>query len=257
MLYFAYGSNMCTGRLRARVSSAEVVAVAQLFRHRFAYEKRSDDGSSKGNASETGQDTDFVWGVVFEIDAAQKQILDQAEGLGHGYAEKQVTVRDHAQQAYACVMYYAQPSHIVADRPYGWYQRFVVEGARQHALPPEYIDQHLAVPVGKPDPDTQRDVRKRRIACETPSGSDSVKPSDTAAVGSQRGMKHRALLIIGWFLVLAVFNILSHRTENAGNTPVYIFLKSLGEATSPVELLLSVVVVLGIALSKRKPLEDR
>jgi gamma-glutamylcyclotransferase len=81
---------MCSERLRARVSSAKAVTVAQLYRHRFAFEKKSDDGSAKGNAAETKRDSDFVWGVVFEVDPAQKSGLDKAEGLGHGYAEKPV-----------------------------------------------------------------------------------------------------------------------------------------------------------------------
>jgi gamma-glutamylcyclotransferase (GGCT)/AIG2-like uncharacterized protein YtfP len=156
---------MCTGRLRARVSSAQAVAVAQQYRHRFAFEKRSDDGSAKGNAAETKHDSDFVWGVVFEIDAAQKQALDRAEGLGRGYSEKRVTVIDKSQRSYVCVMYSAEPSHIVMDKPYGWYKHFVVEGARQHSLPEEYINQHLAAHADKQDPDAQRDARNRTIAC--------------------------------------------------------------------------------------------
>ena len=165
MLYFAYGSNMCTGRLTARVGSAKFIAVAQLFQHRFAFEKKSDDYSAKGNAAETKLDSDLVWGVVFDIDPAQKPNLDRAEGLGHGYAEKKVTVTDQTQQSYECVMYYAQPSHIIADRPYSWYKRFVTEGARQHSLPQEYIDQHLEAHADKQDLDKQRDARKRAIKC--------------------------------------------------------------------------------------------
>jgi gamma-glutamylcyclotransferase (GGCT)/AIG2-like uncharacterized protein YtfP len=165
MLCFAYGSNMCTGRLRGRVSSAKAVAVAQLYGHRFAFEKRSNDGSAKGNAGETKRDSDFVWGVVFDIDPAQKPDLDRAEGLGHGYSEKMVTVTDKAHKRYECVMYYAQSSHLVSDQPYSWYKRFVVEGALQHSLPQDYIDQHLAAPADKQDPDKARDARKRKIAC--------------------------------------------------------------------------------------------
>lgn len=156
---------MCTGRLRDRVSSAKAVAVAQLYGHRFAFEKRSNDGSAKGNAAETKRDSDFVWGVVFDIDLAQKPDLDRAEGLGHGYSEKMVTVTDRTDKRYECVMYYAQPNHWVSDQPYSWYKRFVVEGAVQHSLPQEYIDQHLGAPADKQDPDKARDARKRKIAC--------------------------------------------------------------------------------------------
>jgi|HubBroStandDraft_4_1064222.scaffolds.fasta_scaffold67617_2 gamma-glutamylcyclotransferase len=95
---------MCTGRLRGRVSSAKAVPVAQLYGHRFAFEKGSNDGSAKGNAGETKRDSDFVWGVVFDIDPAQKPELDREEGIGHGYSEKMVTVTDKTHKRYECVM---------------------------------------------------------------------------------------------------------------------------------------------------------
>src|SRR5690348_15499711 len=48
MLYFAYGSNMCTNRLRAkdRVPSAEFVQTARLAKHIFRFHKRSDKDCS-------------------------------------------------------------------------------------------------------------------------------------------------------------------------------------------------------------------
>jgi gamma-glutamylcyclotransferase len=156
---------MCTGRLRGRVSSARPVAVAQLLRHRFAFEKRSDDGSAKGNAANTGRESDVVWGVVFDIDPVQKPDLDHAEGLGHGYDEKTVTVTDKSNQGHECAMYYAQLSHVVMDQPYCWYKRFVVDSAQQHGLPQEYIDEYLAAPPAKNDADKQRDARNWRITC--------------------------------------------------------------------------------------------
>lgn len=157
---------MCTGRLRARVPSAQPVAVAQLLQHRFGFEKLSNDGSAKGNAFFTGRESDVVWGVVFDIDPKQKPALDNAEGLGHGYGEKQVTVTDRSGRRCDCVMYYAEPSHLVAGRgPSSWYKRFVVEGARQHGLPPEYVDQQLAAPPASEDPNRPRDARNRRIIC--------------------------------------------------------------------------------------------
>jgi gamma-glutamylcyclotransferase len=85
MLYFAYGSNMCTARLRARVPSARPIAAACLENHRFAFHKISDDDSGKGDAFYTGEPADFVWGVVFDIDEGEKPRLDRHEGLGFGY----------------------------------------------------------------------------------------------------------------------------------------------------------------------------
>jgi hypothetical protein len=62
-------------------------------------------------------------------------------------------------------MYAAEGSHIDRTlRPYSWYRRFVVDGARQHALPVGYIARMEAVPAEE-DPDRNRDTAKRRIVC--------------------------------------------------------------------------------------------
>lgn len=62
-------------------------------------------------------------------------------------------------------MYFAEPAFIDATRqPYSWYKRFVIDGARQHALPVEYINALDALPA-KEDPEQERDKRNRSIAC--------------------------------------------------------------------------------------------
>jgi hypothetical protein len=83
MRYFAYGSNMCTGRLRRRVPSAQFFCVAKLSGHVFRFHKRSTDGSAKGDAQETHNLQDVVWGVVFYFADRKKSALDNVEGLGN------------------------------------------------------------------------------------------------------------------------------------------------------------------------------
>src|SRR5207247_6479737 len=69
MLYFAYGSNMCTARLRGRDSSATPVRIGKLLNHSLRFHKRSTDGSAKCDAYYfTGKPQDVIWGVIFEID---------------------------------------------------------------------------------------------------------------------------------------------------------------------------------------------
>jgi gamma-glutamylcyclotransferase len=159
MLYFAYGSNMHTGRLRARVGSACAVGPARLTNHSFRFHKRSDkDGSSKGNAYFTGNPEDTVWGVIFELDDRDKPALDRHEGVGYGYEEREVTVIDSGGNRQRLFMYVASESHINAElRPYSWYKRFVVEGAREHGLPPDYIAWLEQAP-SIADPDQERDA---------------------------------------------------------------------------------------------------
>ena len=156
---------MCTGRLRRRVPSANFVGVAQLVGHSFRFHKRSNDGSGKGDAFETANPLDIVWVVIFDIDDRQKPTLDDAEGLGVGYAEKAATVLGENEQEYRVVLYVADASSIDdALRPYSWYKRFVVDGARQHGLTEEYVNVIAAIPDME-DPDRARDRRNRSVVC--------------------------------------------------------------------------------------------
>jgi hypothetical protein len=70
-------------------------------------------------------------------------------------------------------------------------------------------------------------------------------------------MKHRWLWVLAWFAALLVFNVASHWNQNADKNALYVFLEALGQMTSPVQLLLSAVIVSGIAFSKRKPMAER
>jgi gamma-glutamylcyclotransferase len=168
MLYFAYGSNMCTGRLRARdrVPSAEFVRTAKLAAHVFRFHKRSKkDCSAKADAYFTGNAEDVVWGVVFKVNPAEKPQLDEAEGLGYGYAEKEVKVIDVDGKGRWAVMYVAEKPHIQEELcPYTWYKRFVIEGARQHGLPADYVARIEAMPAVE-DPDRARVAENRTIKC--------------------------------------------------------------------------------------------
>ena len=81
MLYFSYGSNMSSKRLRMRAPSATFVAVAELSAHILRFHKKSDrDGSAKCDAYHTGDDAHRLFGVVFRVDAAHLPLLDKAEG---------------------------------------------------------------------------------------------------------------------------------------------------------------------------------
>jgi hypothetical protein len=165
MLYFAYGSNMCTGRLTRRLPSARPLRIARLARYTFHFHKRSDDGSGKGNALHTNREADIVWGVIFALDPKEKEVFDQAEGLNKGYCDTTVTVTDQAGVNYEAHMYVAEPNSIDDTlRPYSWYKRFVVDGARQHQLPADYVAE-IERTEATEDPNRVRDARNREIGC--------------------------------------------------------------------------------------------
>jgi len=164
-LYFAYGSHMCTKRLRERVPSAKALRIARLEGHSLRFHKRCTDRSGKADAVETDNPADIVWGVVFEIDSCEKPNLDSAEGLGRGYRTRTVRVVDENHIGHYVSLYYADQDSIDANLiPYSWYKRFVLEGARQHGLPADYIALIEAMPSSE-DPDKDRDARNRGIGC--------------------------------------------------------------------------------------------
>jgi hypothetical protein len=150
--YFAYASNMLTARLRERAPSATAIGIGQLEDHVLRWDKRSwRDGSGKCDAEFTGQRSDVVWGVVFELDPEEKPALDMAEGLGAGYMEKAVNILTEAGPL-TVVTYFAIDKD-ASLRPYHWYKALVIAGAREHGLPPSYRSRlELVITVSDLDP---------------------------------------------------------------------------------------------------------
>lgn len=140
-LYFAYGSNMSTARLTARTPSARVVGPGRLLGHALRWHKRGRDGSGKCDVAVVGAgSTAVVWGVLYRIDCVEKADLDRIEGLGVGYDEHEVVVSTVAGQM-AARTYRARPGAVnPALRPRRWYKAHVLAGAREHGLPPSYIE---------------------------------------------------------------------------------------------------------------------
>lgn len=165
MKIFAYGSNMCTARLQARVPSARPVGVAMLPGHALRFHKRGwRDGSGKGDAARCGDAGAVVHGVVFRIDPAEKAALDRIEGLGRGYDERGARVTAPDGVVHEAWMYQAARSAIdPAAVPFRWYRDLVLAGAREHGLPDDYVRDHIVAVPTCPDPDTARARRHGAI----------------------------------------------------------------------------------------------
>lgn len=170
MKIFAYGSNMCSARLRDRVPSARPLGPAFLSGHVLRFHKRGfRDGSGKADASASAVSDAGVWGVVYEIDPGEKANLDRAEGMGSGYDEKQVLVTDTDGVGHRAWMYCANPSAIdLAAVPFAWYLELVRAGAEEHGLPEDYTRARIASRPTHPDPDPARAARHRAILVTTP-----------------------------------------------------------------------------------------
>jgi gamma-glutamylcyclotransferase len=145
MDYFAYGSNMSTQRLTApnRVPSAIVKTTGHIKGHALKFNKVSIDGSGKGSIEQTDNKDDLVYGVVYEIDEKEKPALDRAEGLGHGYEEIEIIVSTPVGDIVANTYYATNTKDTL--KPYDSYMEYVIDGAKEHNLPKEYIKKIEAV----------------------------------------------------------------------------------------------------------------
>ena len=144
MLYFAYGSNMLIERMVKRVPSAEPLFVATLKEHDLRFHKVSKDGSGKADAFFTGNDSDFVMGVVYQISRQHKPDLDAFEGRPNHYEMKWVDVVDEDGNVFKVFTYVAQ----IIDAtyiPFEFYKAMVVNGAIENGLPKTYIKKLKAV----------------------------------------------------------------------------------------------------------------
>lgn len=134
MLCFAYGSNMSTQRLAARVP-ARFVTTALLSSYRLAFHQLSGDGSCKCDIV-PASDQSAVYGVIWEVASQHKLTLDRYEGLGVAYGETWLTVTDLATDRQFDVQAYVGKVTSLGIRPYTWYKHHVLAGAREHGESP-------------------------------------------------------------------------------------------------------------------------
>ena len=160
---FAYGSNMCSGRFRDYgVHPRDGECAVLLADYRLRFNKLSQrDRSGKSNVeSHPGGE---VWGVLYTVSTADLAILDAGEG--RGYRRNNLSVRTvEGGDIDAWVYVATQPSDDPELRPYEWYKRFLVEGAREHALPPAYIAELEQIEAIE-DTNRARDREKRALSC--------------------------------------------------------------------------------------------
>ncbi len=133
--YFAYGSNMCSQRLLARVPSARVLGRAVCAGYRLVCNKPSRDGSGKANLVEARGTA--AWGVLYRIDLEHWETLDVFEP---DYTRHVCSVRlDDGAQVTAGV--YTWLGEAPARAAYDWYREHLLRGAREHGLPRDAIEE--------------------------------------------------------------------------------------------------------------------
>jgi hypothetical protein len=161
MLYFSYGSNMSIKRLQQRIPLATFVSIATLPGHNLLFHKIGQDSSAKCDAHETGQTTDAVIGVVFEISESDKTCLDRFEGLGNGYDDKTVHLIGTDGLILQATTYYATKINS-SLKPFHWYKNHVVRGAMENGIPANYTQTIINV-ESITDPEVNRHKRETAI----------------------------------------------------------------------------------------------
>ena len=161
-LYFAFGSNMLTERLRARCPSAVRVGIAEATNFVLEFSKRSKDESGKATLVATDAQNSRSLGIVFEIDKAEQRALDKFEGQGRGYnADDSFAVRLLDDGTMVRTRTYLSAASRSDLRPYDWYLALIIAGAQEHALDREYVARLREVAY---DVDSDKGRQTRRLA---------------------------------------------------------------------------------------------
>lgn len=143
-LYFAYGSNLVLDRLRERVHVVDALGAARLDGHRLVCDKAGRDGSAKANL--VVDPGDHVWGALYRLEAQRMQRLDRFEG-GYQRCEVRVEARGEVHRA----LTYRSERRTADPVPFDWYRQLILEGARDHGLPADWLVRLEALPC-RPDP---------------------------------------------------------------------------------------------------------
>lgn len=135
-LYFAYGSNLLSSRMQARVPSARARGTAQLAGYALTTDKAGRDGTAKANLAR--RDGGRVWGIVWQLDPDEWPLLDACE---RGYARRAVALSSGSAETYL--------SDRLTDDPVLSleYKAYLVDGAREQGLPGAWIARLEALPA--------------------------------------------------------------------------------------------------------------
>ncbi|MBW2233810.1 MAG: gamma-glutamylcyclotransferase [Deltaproteobacteria bacterium] len=135
-------------RFRERVGGFQVHGVACLHGQCLAFNKRGRDGSGKANLMP--DPLGLVWGVVYELTPVAWPTLDRFEG---GYTRLRVQVERGPGEGLEAWTYAS--SRLSRKPPFAWYREHVVQGARYHGLPDDWVAWLEGVIV---QPDSSREI---------------------------------------------------------------------------------------------------
>jgi len=137
--YFAYGSNLCPAIFIERRGMRPLAArCARLDGHRLCFGLPVGPGE-RGVANVELDAADHVWGVAYLLRLEDFERLDRTEGVHRGfYTREAVTVTTEEGESIAAFTY-RSASSTAGRKPSARYLGLLLEGARSHGLPADYV----------------------------------------------------------------------------------------------------------------------
>ena len=139
MKYFAYGSNMSTDFIREYCPSAKFIMRANLPNFQIEFRRYSEEFKG-GISSIIEASGEMVKGVIYEIDENEILALDILEDVPQGIYRRDtfLVLGEDGKWHHADLYRVANPSGPYC--PSKQYVDFMVAGAKEHHIDPEYTD---------------------------------------------------------------------------------------------------------------------
>jgi gamma-glutamylcyclotransferase len=134
--YFAYGSNMNRAQMLTRAGQIFEEREARLENYEMLFNKKARGGTGEANVHPASGKT--VHGVLYKIPEAAFRSLDRYEGAPVHYRRIEVAVTEGAGKKVNAQVYIATKIE-KGLRPAPHYLQKIIDGAKEHALPDEYI----------------------------------------------------------------------------------------------------------------------
>jgi gamma-glutamylcyclotransferase (GGCT)/AIG2-like uncharacterized protein YtfP len=131
MLYFAYGTNISSQRMKERCKYFKKISLAKLFGYQFIFNQR-------GVATVVKKPGSTVWGVLYDIDKDALNALDGFEGYPVRYDRKKVEVRDKKDNTFNAIMYIDYRSQEGVARPE--HKKIILKCHQDDGFPEKYIN---------------------------------------------------------------------------------------------------------------------
>ncbi len=147
--YFAYGSNMASSQMADRCPGAVCLGAARLPGYRLAFDAWSNRRGGLVADVLPAPDSE-AWGVLWQVTEEHAEALDRYEGVARGqYRREDVRVESETGEpveAFAYVICNPGEEGPTTDA----YRAILLEGAREHGLPPDWVKAIEDVPALPP-----------------------------------------------------------------------------------------------------------